>query len=120
MEVNTIKIEIRKHHVTPGLNVLDLVIDVDGEKIVKFLTEIMIELGLKLNPQKTSVTNQVISASIKSDKLYWIKQKQRERDFEKHLLIIHELSKEFPGSGSLGVALNQFHKRIINIKFKLP
>ena len=35
MEVNTIKIEIRKHHVTPGLNVLDLVIDVDGEKIVK-------------------------------------------------------------------------------------
>ena len=25
MEVNTIKVEIRKHHVTPGVNVLDLV-----------------------------------------------------------------------------------------------
>lgn len=35
MEVNTIKIEIRKHHVTPGLNVLDLVIDANGEKLVK-------------------------------------------------------------------------------------
>ncbi len=35
MEVNTIKIEIRKHHVTPGMNVLDLVIDANGEKIVK-------------------------------------------------------------------------------------
>ena len=35
MEVNTIKIEIRKHHVTPGMNVLDMVIDADGEKIVK-------------------------------------------------------------------------------------
>jgi hypothetical protein len=35
MEVNTIKIEIRKHHVTPGVNVLDLTIDADGEKIVK-------------------------------------------------------------------------------------
>ncbi|CCQ90502.1 hypothetical protein NITGR_30001 [Nitrospina gracilis 3/211] len=35
MEVNTIKIEIRKHHVTPGVNVLDLVIDANGEKIVK-------------------------------------------------------------------------------------
>ncbi len=35
MDVNTIKIEIRKHHVTPGVNVLDLVIDADGEKIVK-------------------------------------------------------------------------------------
>ncbi len=35
MEVNEIKIEIRKHHVTPGINVLDLVIDANGEKIVK-------------------------------------------------------------------------------------
>jgi hypothetical protein len=35
MEVNTIKLEIRKHHVTPGLNVLDLIIDANGEKIVK-------------------------------------------------------------------------------------
>ena len=33
MEVNELKIEIRKHHVTPGINVLDLVIDADGEKI---------------------------------------------------------------------------------------
>jgi len=35
MEVNIIKLEIRKHHVTPGLNVLDLIIDANGEKIVK-------------------------------------------------------------------------------------
>ena len=35
MEVNTIKLEIRKHHVTPGMAVLDLVIDANGEKIVK-------------------------------------------------------------------------------------
>ena len=34
MEVKTIKIEIRKHHITPGVNVLDLVIDAEGEKIV--------------------------------------------------------------------------------------
>jgi len=33
MEVNELRIEIRKHHVTPGINVLDLVIDADGEKI---------------------------------------------------------------------------------------
>ncbi len=35
MAVNTIKVEIRKHHVTPGMNILDLVIDANGEKIVK-------------------------------------------------------------------------------------
>ena len=33
MEVNEIRVEIRKHHVTPGINVLDLVIDANGENI---------------------------------------------------------------------------------------
>ena len=32
-EVKELKIEIRKHHVTPGVNVLDLVMDIDGEKL---------------------------------------------------------------------------------------
>jgi hypothetical protein len=35
MEVKTIRIEIRKHHVTPGINVLDLEVDADGEKIIR-------------------------------------------------------------------------------------
>ena len=33
MEINEIRVEIRKHHVTPGINVLDLIIDSDGENI---------------------------------------------------------------------------------------
>ena len=32
--IEELKIEIRKHHVLPGVNVLDLVMDVDGEKIM--------------------------------------------------------------------------------------
>lgn len=35
MEVKTIKIEIRKHHVLEGVQVLDLVIDTDEEKLTK-------------------------------------------------------------------------------------
>ncbi len=35
MEINEIKIEIRKHHILEGINVLDLVVDANGEKIVK-------------------------------------------------------------------------------------
>ena len=35
MEINEIRVEIRKHHVTPGVNVLDLIIDADGENIRK-------------------------------------------------------------------------------------
>lgn len=33
-EVKELRIEIRKHHVLPGVNVLDLIMDVDGEKIM--------------------------------------------------------------------------------------
>ena len=35
MSVNTIKIKLRKPQLTPGLNVLDLIIDPNGEKVVK-------------------------------------------------------------------------------------
>lgn len=35
MVVKQLKIEIRKHHVTPGVNVLDLVIETDTEKVIK-------------------------------------------------------------------------------------
>ncbi len=32
--IEELRIEIRKHHVLPGVNVLDLVMDIDGEKIM--------------------------------------------------------------------------------------
>ena len=35
MEVKNLKIEIRKHHVLEGINVLDLIIETDEEKLVK-------------------------------------------------------------------------------------
>ena len=31
--INELKLEIRKHHVTPGVKVFDLVMDIDGERI---------------------------------------------------------------------------------------
>ena len=33
-KIEELQIEIRNHHVLPGVNVLDLVMDVDGEKIM--------------------------------------------------------------------------------------
>ena len=35
MDVKQIRIEIRKHHVLPGVNVLDLIIETDEEKLVR-------------------------------------------------------------------------------------
>lgn len=82
----------------------------NGDKIVKFITEVMIDLGMKLSPTKTKMSNEIIQSSIKSDKLAWIERKQSEKSLEKHLLIIHNHAKEFPNSGSLSVALNDYHK----------
>lgn len=88
----------------------------DGEKIIKYLTEIMIELGLKLSAEKTKSTNEVIKGSIKSDKLFWIKQKQTEKSLQKHFLIIHGLSYEYPNSGSLVRGLQDYYSRLLKVK----
>lgn len=84
----------------------------DGEKIIKLLTEIMIELGMKLNPSKTSFSNQVINSSIKQDKLSWLYRKHSSKSLQQHLLIIHNHATDFPNSGSLTKALLSFHKRL--------
>lgn len=88
----------------------------DGERIVKFLTEVTIDLGLKLNPGKTKASSDVVRASIKVDKLVWIGKKQSERSLQKHLFIIHDHAHEHPNAGSLVVALSDFHKRLIRQK----
>ena len=88
----------------------------DGEQIVKLLTETMISLGFKLNPSKTKVSNDVIRASIKADKLAWICRKQSVKSMQKHLLIIHDHAVHFPNSGSLAIALNDFNRRLSRMK----
>ena len=91
----------------------------DGEKIVKMLTEVMLELGLKLNPIKTRASNDVIRASIKEDKLAWLAREKLARSFQKRLLIIHDHATQYPNSGSVIVALLIFYKHIIKIEKQL-
>ncbi len=88
----------------------------DAELILKHLTEIHIELGLRLNAQKTLASNNVVQDSIKPDKLFWILNKKRTWGLQEHLLLIHELSLKFPNSGSLSKALNKYFNRIKNLK----
>ena len=88
----------------------------DAEKITKCLTEILIELGMRLNAQKTIVSNNVIQDSIKPDKKYWNSVKTRSKSLQVHLLLIHQLSEKFPNSGSLRKALDKFFKRIEKIE----
>lgn len=87
----------------------------DAIKIAKLLTEVLCELNLKINTQKTFVSNNIIHDVIKPDKLYWIESKQGEKSLQKHLLLIHSLSEKYPNSGSLSIALSKFIDRIYPI-----
>lgn len=88
----------------------------NAEHVAKLLTEVLIELGMRLNAQKTVVSNNVVRDSIKPDKLYWITEQKRTRNLQEHLLIIHDLSNKFPNSGSVNKTLTKFFNRIKGIK----
>ena len=88
----------------------------DGERILKCLTEVTIELGLQLNPAKTNASNEVIRSSIKEDKLNWMSRRQGDRNLQKHLLIIHQHSINHPNSGSVVNAMRVYYKRIYKLE----
>ena len=88
----------------------------DGERILKCLAEVMIDLGLKLNPTKTDISSEVIRSSIKDDKFSWMFRRQGDSNLQKSLLIIYDHSMEHPNSGSLEVGLNGYYKRLRRIK----
>ncbi len=91
----------------------------NGEKILKCLTEVMIDLGLKLNPTKTKVSNEVVRASIKEDKLRWMERKQFEKEegnLQKQLLVIYNHSIEYPNGGSLIAPLDNYYKWLLQIE----
>lgn len=83
-----------------------------GEAILKALTEVLIDLGLKLNSFKTAASSSVIRQSVKVDKRAWLRTKQSDGDLQKHLLIIHAHGEDFPNAGSLVRALTEFHERL--------
>ncbi|OGX13794.1 MAG: hypothetical protein A2351_00725 [Omnitrophica bacterium RIFOXYB12_FULL_50_7] len=88
----------------------------DGELILKTMTEVLIELGLKLNVSKTTNAQVVIGSSIKSDKREWMRSRQGDRNLQKHLLLIHSHGANFPNAGSLIAALDEFYKRLVPLK----
>ncbi|WP_181016310.1 RNA-directed DNA polymerase [Pseudanabaena sp. BC1403] len=84
----------------------------DAEFIVKHITEILMDLGMCLNPHKTRASSNVIEESIKPDKLFWILNKRGNKNIQEHLFLIHSLAKKYPNSGSLVKAMNKFLMRI--------
>lgn len=86
----------------------------DGEKILRLLSEVLIPFGLKLNSSKTKENKNIISSSIKPDKLSWFHINQANLPPQKQLLLIHQHSLIYPNSGSVVRGLSEFNKKISN------
>jgi hypothetical protein len=80
------------------------------------LTEVLIDLGLKLNASKTTNAQAVIGSALKVDKREWMRRRQGDRNIQKHLLLIHFHGTDFPNAGSLLVALDEFYKRLVPLR----
>ena len=94
-----------------------------GDAVTKYLTEVLIELGLKLNSTKTSSSRNIILGSIKKDKLdlttSLLGEKYLNNDSEniKHnnqrlLLQIYDFAYKHPNSGQLKRILAKFYEKM--------
>ena len=74
----------------------------------------MIDLGLKLNDNKTTKSDNVIQDAIKPDKLYWeVSSKMKlSKRIQSELYIINDLSERFPNSGSVDKQLQKLYRKI--------
>lgn len=95
----------------------------EGAEITKYLTEILIELGLKLNPTKTSSSKNIILVSIKKDKIdlttSLLGEKYLSDDSEnikynnqRLLLQIYDFADKHPNSGQLKKILTKFYEKM--------
>lgn len=90
-----------------------------ADEIIKILTEVLIDLGLKLNSAKTISSNNVIQSSIKKDKMEWLSINKSVKTIQKQLLIIHQFSLKYPNSGTIVKELHSLSKKIRKRKEKI-
>jgi hypothetical protein len=87
-----------------------------GEDILKNLTIILQELGMKLNIQKTKASNNIVLDAVKKDKIFLMTKGLKSNDLLEELYIINDLSLEYPNSGSLEKKLDSFYKGMFRRK----
>ena len=90
------------------------------ERISYILQSVLESLNLRMNSQKTRISESIVTDSIKPDKLFFIYNtpifNKRGCDFDgiqKHLLYILMFARQHPNSGQLKTMLSDLDKRII-------
>lgn len=91
-----------------------------AEIILTLLKETLYSLDLEFNDNKTNICNDVITNSLKSDKLVWLKyeplinKNNQTIPTSKILLLIKEYSDEFPNSSGVQRGLTIVYKKLKN------
>jgi len=78
----------------------------DGDVIFKSLSEVLLELGFRLNTSKTYFDQDIVGGSLKKDKADSLKyelvpKRLSKTELLRQLLIIQQIGKKFPNSGIL-------------------
>lgn len=81
-------------------------------RVLLKLMEVLADLRLKLSSAKTSISDDVVMDSVKSDKLEWLSRRFRGGSVHKQLLVLSRFSRDFPQSGTLVRELQRLSKRL--------
>lgn len=89
-----------------------------AEQIIKELTDILNDFGMRINSSKTKGLSNVVHSSIKPDKLSWIINENCYVDLQSELYAISVFSQSFPNSGQVSVSLKNFYDKIVDLNKK--
>ena len=87
-----------------------------GHKIIKLLSDVLMNWNFKMNSSKTFRTDDLISSSIKQEKLEEIYEAPVRLSYQKEAMRIFLLSRKYPGSGLVVKQLVKYHNRIARCK----
>lgn len=87
---------------------------IHGKEILKCLSAVLYELGMKMNTSKTIESEDIIMSSIKKEKLERIFIAPDRQYWQKELLRIYQISKKYPNSGLISKELSIYHDALRN------
>jgi hypothetical protein len=86
----------------------------EAEQLVKILTEVFIDLGMKLNADKTFESKEILIDGLKRDKLGWLQSNaeyvSRSKKYPQRIQLLHSFANMYPNSGTLVKQITKLHK----------
>jgi RNA-directed DNA polymerase len=83
-----------------------------GEQIIKELSELIHDFGMRINSSKTKISDHITHNSLKEDKLYWMIHETNSDNLLNQLYKISFVAQRFPNSGKVSTLLKTFYDKI--------